>query len=267
MLLLGDSAKLLRDFNDDCIDLTVTSPPYDNIRTYEGNSSFDFKTIAQELFRVTKKGGIVVWIIGDSTIDGSETGSSFKQVLYFKEIGFKLHDTMIYKKSWQFPQSTRYNQEFDYMFILSKGAPKSINLLYDRMNKHAIQIEHPKKMESNGEYTDRKSYIRKHFGLRSNIWEYGIGKDNTTSDKIAYNHPAKFPEDLAEDHIKSWSNEGDLILDPFCGSGTTCKAAHQLNRKWIGIEINPNYIEIAKKRLNPYTQQQRLLPFLKSEQV
>lgn len=262
MIIAGDSAVILKEFRNECIDLVVTSPPYDNLRSYGGHS-FNFETISRELYRITKPGGVVVWIVGDATLDGEESLTSFKQALYFKEIGFKVYDTMIYaKKSWQFPHKNRYHNVFEYMFILSKGPIKTVNLIEDRQN-HPDRYRRisSRKRESDNTWTRRDSYYLKDFGVRTNIWLYDVGGGKSTEFGET-EHPAIMPDVLAQDHIKSWSNEGDLILDPFAGSGTTLKAAHQLRRKWIGIEINPDYVQLAKKRLTPYVQQQRLEQFL-----
>jgi len=233
------------------------------MRTYGGHS-FDFEEIACELYYVTKDGGVVVWIVGDSSIDGDESGSSFRQALYFKEIGFKLFDTMIYsKKGFSTPSPNKYHQTFEYMFILSKGLPKTFNPIMDRLNKCAYQNNRGSTYrEPNGDISNRRVRNYRLYGKRYNIWLYDNAYMQGTKDKIVYDHPATMPEQLVQDHIKSWSNEGDLILDPFAGSGTTLKAAHQLRRKWIGIEINPNYVQLAKKRLTPYIQQQRLEQYI-----
>ena len=246
----GDSVKLMEELMDNTIDLTVTSPPYDKLRDYNGYS-FDFEGMANELFRVTKEGGVVVWVVSDSTINGSETGTSFKQALYFKELGFNLHDTMIYQKqTMSFPDKTRYFNCFEYMFVFSKGKPKSINLIRDRKNKWAGTLTHGTKRESNGELTRRKQYVMGEFGVRFNTWEYATGLNCSTKDKIAFKHPAIFPEKLAEDHIISWSNEGDIVLDPMCGSGTTCKMAKLNHRNYIGIDESEEYCNIARERLS-----------------
>lgn len=224
---------------DNFIDLTVTSPPYDELREYNGYS-FDFESIAKELFRVTKEGGVVVWIIGDATINGSETGTSFKQALYFKEIGFNLHDTMIYEKnSSTYPansKSNRYSQIFEYMFVFSKGKIFTSNLIKDKKNKWAGFKDFSGKLKNKvPEYSPR-----------NNIWKY------VTSFNGIKGHPAVFPEQLAHDHIISWSNENDIVYDPFLGSGTTAKAAMASNRNYIGSEISSEYCEIIKKRLHNY---------------
>jgi len=233
---------------DGFVDLTVTSPPYDNLRTYNGYS-FDFDAVAKELYRVTKQGGVVVWVVGDATIKGSETGTSFKQALYFKEIGFNLHDTMIYEKSTALPQNCdRYYPIFEYMFVLSKGKPKTFNpiTVLASNNKRKDKTAHRTK--------DNKIVVpktgRNEYRRLFNVWRYAVGLGGTTNDKIAFQHPAIFPEKLAEDHILSWSNEGDLVYDPFMGSGTTAKMAIINKRNWIGSEISKEYCDIAEKRIN-----------------
>jgi len=242
----GDCLEVMKDIPDNSVDLVVTSPPYDNLRDYQGYT-FNFKEIAKELFRVIKECGVVVWVVGDATINGSETGTSFKQALYFKEIGFNLHDTMIYDKGYA-PNSqyNRYNQSFEYMFVFGKGKPNTTNL----------------KREPRTTKGDRVSTIRLKDGttkkeirqlnkdrIKRNIWHIDNGFMRSTKDKKAFQHPAIFPEQLVQDHIESWSNEGDLVLDPMNGSGTTTKMAKQLNRKYIGIDISEKYCKIARQRL------------------
>lgn len=248
---------------DNFIDLTVTSPPYDNLRDYKGYS-FEFEEVAKELYRVTKPGGVVVWVVGDATKDGAESGTSFRQALYFMQIEFKLHDTMIYEKNGaSYPaneKSPRYSQVFEYMFIFSKGKPKTINLLKDKKNRWAgaTNFGTPSTRKVNGEIKDTEKYTVSEFGYRNNIWKYNNGAGYSSADNIAFEHPAIFPEELAADHIQSWSNEGDLIYDCFGGSGTTGKMAHILKRKWILSEISKEYAELAEKRIKPYIMQQSL---------
>jgi len=246
--------ELMKDVPDNSIDLVVTSPPYDNLRDYKGYS-FDFKSIAKELFRVMKKGGVVVWVVGDATINGSETGTSFRQALFFKEIGFNLHDTMIYEKGGiPYPSSNRYNQISEYMFVFSKGKPKTYNLIKDRKNLwkgHKAHWGKPRWRQKDGEMKEiEDNHIIPEFSVRTNIWRYKIGKGNSTKDEFVFKHPAIFPEKLAQDHIISWSNENDIVLDPMVGSGTTCKMAKLLNRKFIGIDISQEYVELAWRRIN-----------------
>jgi site-specific DNA-methyltransferase (adenine-specific) len=231
---------------DGFIDLTVTSPPYDNLRAYNGYS-FDFEAVAKELFRVTKKGGVVVWVVGDATIKGSETGTSFRQALYFKEIGFNLHDTMIWcKDSTAFPSSNRYFQATEYMFILSKGRPGKFNRIKDRKNKYAGATIHGTSRGKNGK-TKRKtnSGTVREYGSRFNYWIQPTEKQSKN-----YGHPAMFPEKLARDHIISWSNKGDLVYDPFMGSGTTAKMAILEERNFIGSEVSEEYCKIIEERIN-----------------
>lgn len=244
-----DCVQGLKMLPNESIDLTVTSPPYDNLRTYNG-FDWDFEATAKELYRVTKQGGVVVWVVGDKVVKGSETGTSLKQALYFKEIGFNLHDTMIYCKNNPVPQAdeTRYTQTFEFMFVFTKGKPKTVNRIMVEC-KHTGKV-HFGKNKQNNENCDRK--IDRAVKSRkpiSNIWTYNVGINQSSKDKIASRHPAIFPEQLVKDHIISWSNEGDIVLDCFMGSGTTAKMALLNNRKFIGFEISQEYCEIAKQRL------------------
>ena len=219
--------------NNDFVDMVLTSPPYDNLRSYEGYE-FDFEAIAKELYRVTKN--ILVWVVGDATVNGSETGSSFRQALFFKELGFKLHDTMIYEKnSPAYPASrngNRYTQIFEFMFVFAKNeVPKQ--LIVDKPNKWA----------GHKDFSGKLKNPVPDFSPRNNIWKY-------TTSFNGVKHPAPFPEQLAKDHIISWSNPGDIIYDPFMGSGTTAKAAIELDRLFIGSEVSANYCEIANERIS-----------------
>lgn len=245
-IICGDSIKMTEGIPNNSIDLTVTSPPYDDLRIYKGYI-FNFEGIAKELFRITKPGGVVVWIVGDATINGSETGTSFKQALYFKRIGFNLYDTMIYyKNSYSYPPKNRYYQQFEYMFILSKGKPKTINLLKQKTLYSGRAIHSQRGKDG---ITKRFISTAKKERIMDNVWKFETGYMKSTKDINAYKHPAIFPERLAGDHILSWSNKNDIILDPMCGSGTTCKMAKKLGRKFIGIDIGPEYCEIARNRL------------------
>ena len=247
----GDCLEIMKYIKDEYIDLTVTSPPYDNLRSYNNSLKWGehiWKPIIKELYRITKQGGVVVWVVGDATINGSETGTSFKQALYFKEIGFNLHDTMIYEKLNPMPKNDkRYEPAFEYMFIFTKGKIKTFNPIL-------VPCKDAGKKNSGTQYT-ANGELKKKWGsgkpvkktkVKSNIWAYPVGN-------VRVGHPAIFPEQLAQDHIISWSNENDLVLDPFMGSGTTCKMAKILNRNFIGIEKEPKYYEIAKKRIESVT--------------
>ena len=250
-LICGDNINILKGIEDNSIDLTVTSPPYDGLRDYNG-FSFDFEAIAEQLYRVTKEGGVVVWVVGDSVIKGSESGTSFKQALHFKEIGFRLHDTMIYQKSPAFPEKWRYSQTFEYMFVFTKGRPNTFNPIDDHKNKpdgHKGGTYTSGLRGKDGKFTGKIRPKPREYSRRWNVWWISSGYFKSTVDKIAYKHPAIFPEALARDHIMSWSNEGDVVLDPFVGSGTTCKIAKQLGRNYIGIDISQEYIDIAKERV------------------
>ncbi len=249
-------AKLLKNSS---IDLTVTSPPYDNLRKYNG-FKWDFEGVASELYRITKDGGVVVWIVGDSCVNGSETGTSFKQALYFKEVGFRIYDTMIWSKgSPACPTEGRYYDIFEYMFIFSKGKPKTLNLLKDRKNKSAGTISN-KETRSCREDSKIKTEKRvvKEFSRRFNVWEISRGHNKTK-------HPAVFPEQLVNDHILSWSNEGDVVLDPFAGSGTTAKMSVLNNRQYLGFEISKEYCNMAETRIQEAICQKEGIPMIKPE--
>ena len=252
-LMQGDCIAEMQKMESSIIDLTVTSPPYDNLRTYAGTLDWNFEIfqqVAKELYRITKDGGVVVWVVGDATIKGSETGTSFRQALYFKEIGFNLHDTMIYQKSNYMPLThNRYEQAFEYMFVFSKGKLKTFNPLL-KYNKSAGE-KRKGTHRIDGDNLRKKNSLKsvKKQSQKSNIWVYSVGKGGSTNDAIAFKHSAIFPEQLANDHIISWSNENDVVFDPFMGSGTTGKMAKLNNRKFIGIEKVPEYFEIAKERI------------------
>ena len=247
----GNCVDLMKQLPDNSVDMCITSPPYDNLRTYKG-FSFPFDEIANELYRIIKTGGIVVWVVNDATINGSETGTSFKQALKFQEIGFNIHDTMIFQKTNPIPQiyRKRYTNVFEYMFVFSKGAVTTHNPIKVPCLHAGLELKGTTyKNYSKGEQSRTKlANPVKAEKLKGNIWEYVVGKKAV--DQEAKKHPAPFPYALALDHIKSWTNEGDIVLDPMCGSGTTCVAAMDLKRKYIGIDISEEYCKIAVDRIN-----------------
>ena len=251
--------ETMKRMPDNFVDLTVTSPPYDNLRDYKGYS-FPFEDIAQELYRITKQGGVLVWIVADGTVNGSRTGTSFKQALYFMGIGFNLHQRLFYEKAGPPPDPTRYEETIEEMFVFSKGKPKTINLIKDKKNRWAGQKQFGNKStrEKDGSLTPKPAKVINEYGKRTSVWRYATGYGYSTEDDCAFEHPAIFPELLAGDHIISWSNEGDLIYDCFMGSGTTAKIAHKLKRNWIGSEISSEYVQIAEKRIAPYLAQTSL---------
>jgi len=257
-LIKGDNLIKIKEISDNTIDLTVTSPPYDNLRTYNNQKVFtfeDFEILATELFRVTKTGGVVVWVVGDATINGSETGTSFKQALYFKECGFNLHDTMIYQKLNPQPMNhKKYNASFEYMFIFSVGIPSTFNPIMVPCIFTGKKLSGTKyKQDGNLVQKWGNGKLSKNIKIKSNIFTYPVGSGGEKTE-----HPAIFPEQLAHDHIKSWSNEGDIILDPFMGSGTTGLVCKKLNREFIGIELDPKYFNIAENRIKKAVRQDEL---------
>lgn len=246
-IINDDCVNGMKQLPSESIDMVITSPPYDAIRDYKG-FAFDYESVLKEIYRVLKNGCVCVWIVADQTIDGSESGTSFKQVLCAMDIGFKLHDTMIWEKdSFSFPDSNRYRGVFEYMFVLSKGKPSKVHLIADRRNKYGGMNVHGTARKTDGTTFDRsetwKSTIIAEEGIRFNVWHQPCEKNNKTG------HPAPFPIQLVKDHIKSWSNEGDLILDPFMGSGTTAIACMQTNRNYLGFDISKEYCEMAEKRI------------------
>jgi site-specific DNA-methyltransferase (adenine-specific) len=235
------------------VDLVVTSPPYDDLRNYNGYD-FNFKEIARQLFRVVKNGGVAVWVSGDATINGSETGSSFEQALFLRDIGFNLHDTMIFRKRNPIPQiyRKRYNNEFEYMFVFSKGTvrthnPIMVDCLHAGLQLNGTTYKNYSKTIQTREKLANPVKTKK---IKGNIWEYVVGKN--AEDQEAKNHPAPFPCQLARDHILSWTNPNDIVLDPMCGSGTTCKVANELGRHYIGIDISSEYCHLARERITPH---------------
>lgn len=270
LLLQGNCLDHMKKIKDGTIDLTVTSPPYDNLRSYHGNinkwGEQVWKNVLQELYRVTKQGGVVVWVVGDATINGSETGTSFRQALWAMECGFNLHDTMFFKKINYPPLNhNRYEQCVEYMFVLSKQTPKTVNLIQEL----CINAGKPTKgtiHNPNSDYLEQKhGYGKpcKPVKARSNLWQYIVGGEKFNK---GGKHPAVFPEKLAHDHIISWSNEGDTVLDPFMGSGTTGVACKKLNRKFIGIELDKTYFNLAKSRIKRTVFQPKL-PFGKDKRT
>lgn len=246
-IIRGDNVETLKAFPDECVDLVVTSPPYDDLRAYGGHT-WDFTLLAANLIRVLKKGGVIVWVVNDQVIDGSESGTSFTHALEFKALGLRLHDTMIYSKGkCIYPDPKRYGASFEYMFVFSKGEPKTVNKIKDRVNRWGGTMSRGRTSERKRDSSikQREYFPIEEIGYRLNVWNIanGFGNEEITE------HPAAFPLSLATDHIRSWSNPDDLVLDPFSGSGTTCLAAKELGRRWLGIEIEPKYCAIAERRM------------------
>lgn len=249
-IICGDNCEVMRQMPSESIDLVVTSPPYDDLRTYGGHS-WDFYGVAWNLKRLLKPGGVIVWVVADATKDGSETGTSMRQALHFQSIGLNLHDTMIYQKANAIPLThNRYEQQWEYMFIFSIGKPRVFQPLKERcLNAGRSNPSGTFRHEGKGTGAAHTPKPVSDEKIRYNVWPYSVGFMKSTTDAIAFKHPASFPEELARDHILSWSNEGDIVLDPFSGSGTTAKMAKHNGRRFIGIEVNPEYVEISKERL------------------
>jgi site-specific DNA-methyltransferase (adenine-specific) len=246
-LFHSDAVSFMKILPKESINLTVTSPPYDDLRTYKGYN-FDFEGIADGLYRVTKQGGLVVWVVGDKIHKGNRSLTSFKQAIYFQEIGFNVHDVMIYKKkNTPFMRSNAYTNCYEFMFVFAKGSPSTYNPI-----KEATVRQGYEKMPANKKADGVNNKVLSKLNdlkTRNNIWEYAVGLGGTTSDKIAFQHPAVFPEKLAEDHILSWTNKKDIVFDPMMGSGTTLKMALKNGRNFVGCDISSDYVAIAEERL------------------
>jgi DNA modification methylase len=244
-----DCLETMANMPNDYLDLTITSPPYDDMRTYNGYC-FDFESVAKELFRVTKNGGVIVWVVNDKTSKGTESLTSFRQALYFRECGFNV-ETMIWEKTGSgcLGSNKFYGQNFEYMFIFTKGMPITTNLICDRPNKvKSGKVKVNGGLDKSGKGKNRV-VERKPFGKRNNIWRFDTQKNSE--------HPAPFPEQLVNDHILSWTNENDLVYDPFMGSGTTAKMSILNNRNWIGSEISYEYCEIIEERVKKALEEKR----------
>jgi DNA modification methylase len=251
-IICGDNCDELGKLPRACIDLVVTSPPYDDLRSYSAGKPmselWDFYGVAWQLKRVLKPGGVIVWVVADATKDGSETGSSADQAKHFRRLGLNQHDTMIYRKQNYTPLThNRYEQEWEYTFIFSAGRPTAFNPKMVRCTYAGSKTWGEPNMykDNSGQLTRVKQTVIKDEKIAGNIFTYEVGSRITGH----IEHPGMFPEALARDHILSWSNEGDIVLDPFGGSGTTAKQARELGRRFISIDVNPDYCEIARKRL------------------
>jgi len=248
-IICGDCCEKIKELIDKGIktDLTITSCPYDDLRNYDGKIQFDeskWRELIPLLYDITNDGGVVVWIVNDMVKNGSKTGTSFKQALAFMDAGFNLNDTMIWSKLNPMPQvkQPRYNQCFEYMFVFSKGKPKTFNPIMVPCKCAGQNYDSTcKRMGGENGRTEKHFIINKE-KVKSNIWECAVAQNKTV-------HTAVFPLQLIIDHIKSWTNEGDTVLDPFVGSGTSGIAALQLNRNFIGIDIVPEYCKLTEEQI------------------
>jgi len=263
-LFHGNNTNIIKTFKKNSIDLTVTSPPYDNLKNYKKTIDCwtfkEFKKIANELYRVTKEHGVVVWVVCDATLNGSETGSSFRQVLYFKKIGFNIHDTMIYSKYPIIPlENPRQMNIFEYMFVLSKGKVKTFNPRLKKSANLSNRTQNYKNLHTpEQEVTQyKKSKKRKKYKTDSNIWQYNIAKTIHTKD-----HPATFPIELALDHILTWTNEEAVIFDPFMGSGTVGMASVLTNRKFKGTERVSDFFDLSLRNIKSEIERPRFFKTL-----
>ncbi|UYN90434.1 MAG: site-specific DNA-methyltransferase [Anaerolineales bacterium] len=243
----ADCVEFMAHMDAGSVSLTVTSPPYDELRDYNGYK-FEFEKIAYSLYRVTQKGGVVVWVVNDKIKNGNRSLTSFRQAIFFQEVGFNVHDVMIYKKkNTPFMRSNAYTNCYEFMFVFSKGSPRVFSPLKTKTVRQGQEML-PFNKGTDGVNKKVLGELKPEKTL-TNVWEYAVGFGGSTRDKFAFEHPAIFPEKLAEDHIKSWTKEGDLVFDPMCGSGTTLKMAKIARRLYLGCDISADYVKLAKKRL------------------
>jgi len=240
-VITGDNCEVMRQWPDACIDLVVTSPPYDDLREY-GKHEWDFYGVAWNLARLLKPGGVIVWNVADATKNGSETGTSMRQALHFQGMGLNIHDTMIWHKPNPIPRThDRYEQAWEYVFVLSKGKPKTWNPIMDDCIYAGSRRTGTIQKDTSGERTHKNTGgLTSERKQAANVWSI-VGRSETA-------HPAEFPHSVPARCVTTWSNPGDIVLDPFAGSGTTLKAAKELNRRYIGIEVNPEYVKICEER-------------------
>ena len=247
-LVVAESGTYMQhEMPEHCVDLVVTSPPYDNLRDYNGYN-FDAESVGLGIMHVLKEGGVAVWVVGDR-IDGGRSLTSFEHAIMFRDLGFRVHDVMIYqKKNTPFMRSNAYTNAYELMLVLSKGTPKTFNPLT------CPTVRNGKETAVYGKGPDGDNSKRRAVTLRKektliNIWQYAVGLGGTTRDRYAFEHKALFPEKLAADHILSWSNPGDIVLDPMCGAGTTLKMAALNGRQWFGIDVSEEYIALSARRV------------------
>ena len=249
-IIEGDCVDVMGGMDAESVHAVVTSPPYDNLRTYEGTCDWNqsvWEMVLEELYRVLVPGGVAVWVVGDATVNGSETGTSFAQAIYAKSVGFNIHDTMIWSKSDPMPLShRRYEQQFEYMFVFSKGKPRVFNPIKDRKAKNPGVVSTGSVRNADGSLRPKNTLSTvPDFLPRFNIWKV----PGACHKKDISGHPAPMPTSIAHDHIISWTNPGDIVLDPFAGGGTTGVACAETGRDFIGIEKVPEYADLARNRI------------------
>lgn len=249
-----DNRKGLKSLPDDSIPLTVTSPPWDDVRIY-GDGTLTpwnanvFREVADQLWRVTAQGGVVCWHVGEQIQNGSESGTSSEQRLYFRDLGFRLWQTLIVETMAGHTHKHRYGGAIQYIFVLTKGKPKTVNLLRDRPNKHAGNVHGFFKRDAHGKIHSQTQVVVAEYGVRGPVWKYFPRK---AKDEEARQHPAPMDETISRDLIRSFSEPGNLVLDPFAGSGTTLKWAMTFGRYYLGFEAVEEYFQLAKRRLERY---------------
>jgi hypothetical protein len=251
-ILLGDALEILSRIPAGSIPLTLFSPPYDGIRDYGKNWSLDYKTLGRLLFGATCDGGVCAVVIGDGTKDFAKSLTTFRWAVdWVDNTGWRLFECCIYSRhgnpgAWW---TQRFRVDHEYILIFFKGDRLRC---FDKTalmipSKHAGKVYSGTDRLTNGGFKKIEPKAVNDLKCRGTIWGYATS--NSEGNRTKLEHPATFPDRLADDLIHCFSKPGDLVFDPMCGSGTTCVMAAKAKRDYLGIEINPEYHSIAMKRI------------------
>ncbi len=251
-IINADCIKATARLPANSIDLVMFSPPYDGIRDYKKGWIFDFPALGKNLYRLVKDGGVCAVVINDGTQDFAKSLTSFRLVLNWCDTaGWRLFETCIYQRDgnpgawWK----RRFRVDHEYIFLFLKGKkPKTFDkepLMVP--SKHAGRIYSGTDRLTSGKFKKIDHKPVKRMKCRGTVWKYPTS--NTEGNRTKLQHPATYPDPLAQDIIQCFSEPGDTVLDPMCGSGTTCVMAMKMKRQYMGIDINEEYCQIARKRL------------------
>lgn len=251
-IVVGDCLRVLPWIEDETVDLTLFSPPYDGIRDYKGNWSLDFGKLGTDLLRVTKDGGLCVVVIGDGTKDFAKSMTSFRLAVdWVDRIGWRLFECCIYQRAgnpgaWW---TQRFRVDHEYILMFLKGR-KPRTFRKDHLmvpSLHAGKIYSGTDRLTNGGFKTITPKAVNALKCRGTVWQYNTS--NSEGNRLKLKHPATYPDRLAADVIRCFTQEGDLVLDPMCGSGTSCVMARRTGRRYLGIDVSAEYVAIAKERM------------------
>jgi len=257
----GDSLQLLKDMPDNSVDLIITSPPYADLKTY-----IDFKGIladdyvdwflpyCNEICRVMKPTGSFILNINDKVEKKFRHPYVFDLISELhKQTDLKLFERLFWNKMKSLPNRYRFGDRVEYLFWFAKDKDFYFNIDEMRTEYSEKSIKRMKKplkkrYARDGECTEYKSWAPNPKGALPNT----LINISSETKKIADSHVAVYPVELVKYFINGSTKEGDVVLDPFMGTGTTAIAAKELNRNYIGFELQPDYITIAEKRIKDY---------------